>query len=325
MIGPVQERSLVKIEEIEDTARVQALPDQVIHGGARILELQAACGFRAFAEHRLWATEVEAARLGMDARESGIVVHRALEYLWDEVKTQSALIAMTAAERMELLATCIARALSRTAEVSSTAWDAAYVDMQRERLQKLLGAWLELEMERSPFEVKLSEKEFEDVRVGPLRLSVRMDRVDVVEGGEVVIDYKTGLTSPNDWLTDRPNAPQLPLYAILSDPGQLQGVAVGLVRAGEGMELKGYAVGPEVLRKKTKMKFASLEEQVEDWRRVLEGLAEDFAAGDARVAPKRYPTTCERCAQRMLCRLDVSLLDVDGDEEEGSAGEVNRG
>jgi ATP-dependent helicase/nuclease subunit B len=325
LVGPATQRSVAELEELADTARVQALPDQVIHGGARILELQAACGFRAFAEQRLWATEVAATELGMDARESGTVVHRALEYFWDEVKTQSALKEMTTDERALLLQACILRALARTAEASSTAWDAAYVDMQRERLQSLLGAWLELEMERSPFEVKLSEKEFDDVRVGPLRLSVRMDRVDVVDGGEVVIDYKTGLASPNDWLTDRPKAPQLPLYAILSDPDQLQGVAVGLVRAGEGMELKGYAVGPGVLKKPTKMKVANLEAQVEEWRRILEQLAEDFSAGDARVAPNKYPTTCERCAQRILCRLDVSLLEDDGDEEDGSAGEVNRG
>jgi ATP-dependent helicase/nuclease subunit B len=324
MAGAAIKRVVVEIEEFEDTLRVQALPDHVIHGGARILELQAACGFRAFAEQRLWATEVETAKLGMDARESGIVVHRALEYLWDQVKTQSALKAMTDAERTEILGACIVRALSRTAELSSTSWDAAYIDMQRERLQKLLGAWLELEMERSPFEVKLSEKEFEDVRIGPLRLSVRMDRVDLVEGGEVVIDYKTGLASPSDWLTDRPDAPQLPLYAILSDPDQLRGVAVGQVRAGKDMELKGYATAPGVLKKKTKMKFASLEEQVEEWRRVLEQLAKDFASGDARVAPKKYPTTCQRCAQRMLCRLDVSLLEDDGEEEE-AVGEVSHG
>jgi len=322
--GPAPTRSRVEIEEIEDTARVQALPDRVIHGGARVLELQAACGFRAFAEQRLWSTEVETAELGMDALENGTVVHRALEYFWDEVKTQSALRAMTTVERAERLESCIVRALSRTAELSETAWDDAYVAMQRERLRRLLGAWLELELERSPFEVKLSEKEFDDVRVGPLRLSVRMDRVDMVEGGEVVIDYKTGLTSPSDWLTDRPNAPQLPLYAILSDPDQLQGVAVGLVRAGEGMELKGYATGKGVLPKLVKMKTASLAEQVDDWRRVLERLAENFAAGDARVAPNKYPKTCERCGQRILCRLDVSLLDED-EEDAGPGTEENRG
>jgi ATP-dependent helicase/nuclease subunit B len=324
MVRPAVKRSMVEIEEIEDTARVQALPDRVIHGGARVLELQAACGFRAFAEQRLWSTEVETAELGMDALENGTVVHRVLEYFWDEMNTQSALRAMTTAERAERLESCIVRALARAAELSESEWDEAYVAMQRERLRRLLGAWLKLELERSPFEVKLSEKEFEDVRVGPLRLNVRMDRVDVVEGGEVVIDYKTGLTSPSDWLTDRPNKPQLPLYAILSDPDQLQGVAVGLVRAGEGMELKGYATSKGVLPKLVKMKTATLAEQVDDWRRVLEQLAKDFAAGDARVAPNKYPTTCEQCGQRILCRLDVSMLDED--EEDAAPGtEENRG
>ncbi len=50
------------------------------------MQLQAACGFRAFAERRLWATEIEDAELGMDARESGTVVHRALELFWNEVQ-----------------------------------------------------------------------------------------------------------------------------------------------------------------------------------------------------------------------------------------------
>jgi probable DNA repair protein len=323
MVGPPAERRVVEVEEIEDVAIVQALPDRVIRGGARILELQAACGFRAFTEQRLWSTEVETAELGMNARESGTVVHRVLEYFWDDVRTQSALRAMTTVERAERLEACIVRALAKTEEGSESAWDEAYLDMQHTRLRRLLNAWLDLELGRSPFEVKLSEKEFDDVRVGPLRLSVRMDRVDMVEGGEVVIDYKTGLTSPSDWLTDRPKFPQLPLYAILSDPDQLQGVAVGLVRAGEGMELKGYATTVGVLPKLVKMKVASLEAQVEDWRRVLERLAEDFAAGDARVAPNKYPTTCEQCAQRILCRLDVSLLDVD--EEQDASAEGSRG
>jgi ATP-dependent helicase/nuclease subunit B len=61
---------------------------------------------------------------------------------------------------------------------------------------------------------------------------------------------------------------------------------------------------------------------VDDWRRVLANLAEEFHAGDARVAPKKYPATCDRCAQRILCRLDASLLEEDEGE---SAAEVSRG
>jgi ATP-dependent helicase/nuclease subunit B len=325
IMEPIAERSIVQLEEFEDIAHVQALPDRVIQGGARILELQAACGFRAFAEQRLWATELESPELGIDARESGTVVHKILQYFWDEVQTQAALKAMTSTERATLLEACIVRALHQTARLSSTAWDEAYLAIQHNRLRRLIGSWLELELERSPFAVKLSEREFKDVHVGPLRLSVRMDRVDVIEGGEILIDYKTGPASPGDWLTERPDAPQLPLYAILSEASQLQGVAFGLVRAGEGRALKGYATNNGILPKPSRLRAASLEAQVEDWRRVLINLATEFSSGDARVAPKRYPTTCMGCTQRMLCRLDVTLLEDDDETDAELPAEVDRG
>lgn len=63
----------------------------------------------------------------------------------------------------------------------------------------------------------------------------------------------------------------------------------------------------------------------EEWRRVLEALAMAFYSGDARVEPKSYPTTCRHCAQRVLCRLDVSQLEVDEDEDETATAEVSRG
>jgi ATP-dependent helicase/nuclease subunit B len=318
-------RSIVELEVLEDSTRVRELPDQVIRGGARILELQAACGFRAFAEQRLWSTELEDSTLGMDARESGTVVHRVLQIFWDEVRTQSALKAMTPIERAALLDQCIMEGLRRTAELSATSWDAAYVDVQRERLRKLLGPWLEMELTRAPFEVKLSEKEFRDERVGPLRLSVRMDRVDLVEGGEVLIDYKTGDAAPADWLTGRPAAPQLPLYAVLSKERTLQGVAFGLVRAGKDMAFKGYEAKKGILPKATKMRASSLESQVDEWEHVLIELATQFHAGDVRVDPNKYPATCEHCGQRILCRLDTASLERDEVEENGSAEEDSRG
>jgi RecB family exonuclease len=186
---------------------------------------------------------------------------------------------------------------------------------------------LELESELElPFEVKLSEKKLDDVRIGPLRLNIRLDRVDVVEGGEVLIDYKTGHASPNDWLTSRPDAPQLPLYAILTQADQLQGVAFGLVRAGEGRGLKGYAAIDGVLPKASKLREApTLQAQVERWREVLVALGEEFSSGDARVRPKTYPGTCSHCKQRLICRLDVSLLEEDDEQDDSSFAEVSRG
>ncbi|HEY6412164.1 MAG TPA: PD-(D/E)XK nuclease family protein, partial [Edaphobacter sp.] len=307
-----EERVPVAVEIVEDGAGIPPLPDRVVRGGAQILQLQAACGFKAFAERRLWATEIEAAGLGMDARESGNVVHKALELFWDEVQTQESLKGMTQGQQDTLLRQCIVEALKKTAELSRTAWDEAYVEMQRDRLLRLLSPWLDLERARPEFAVKLSEKNFNDVRIGPLRLSVRVDRVDVTAGGELLIDYKTGAATPNDWLTERPDAPQLPLYAVLSEQ-EVKGVAFGLVRAGKEMGLKGYAGADGILVKAARMKMP-MEMQLEEWRRVLEGLASAFHAGDARVAPKSYPMTCRHCAQRELCRLDVSTLERNDDE-----------
>jgi ATP-dependent helicase/nuclease subunit B len=312
------QRVTVAVETVEDGARIPTLPDQVVRGGAQILQLQAACGFRAFAERRLWATEIEAAGLGLDARESGNVIHRGLELFWGEVQTQEKLKAMTQGQQETLLRQCVVEALGKTAELSSTAWDEAYVEMQRDRLMRLLGPWLDLERARPEFAVKLSEKDFNDVRIGPLRLSVRVDRVDVTAGGELLIDYKTGAASPNDWLTERPDAPQLPLYAVLSET-EVKGVAFGLVRAGKEMGLKGYAGETGILVKASRMKMP-MEMQMEEWRRVLGELANAFHEGDARVAPKNYPMTCRHCAQRELCRLNVAVLEQNEDEDGSEVG-----
>ncbi len=181
---------------------------------------------------------------------------------------------------------------------------------------RLLRPWLEMELARPAFEVMHREEKASDVRIGPLHLNVRMDRVDLTAAGEVVIDYKTGTASPSEWLSERPDAPQLPLYAALADPEQLGGVVFGLVRVGKGMAWKGFAADEGVLAKPAKMEKETFPEQVEEWRRVLTALAEQFAAGDAQVSPKSFPKTCEHCAQRLLCRVDgLSLEDGDADLE----------
>lgn len=316
---PEMEAAVIEMEKIEDSTPLPPLPDQVIRGGAEILRLQAACGFRAFAERRLWSTELQDVEIGLDAAERGTIVHLVLERFWNEVKTQSALRAMSASEREALLEQCIAGALQKSERLSATPWDEAYLDMQHKRLHNLLRPWLEIELARPTFSVKLSEKELKDVQIGPLRLSVRVDRVDIGENGEIIIDYKTGVAKPGEWLSDRPDAPQLPLYAVLSETADLEAVAFGQVRAGREMGLQGFSTSDRSGIRIPKQRPADLKEQVEEWRRVLTSLAEDFAGGDIRVRPKRYPTTCSYCAQRLLCRIDPASFEEELDDDETEA------
>ncbi len=140
-----------------------------------------------------------------------------------------------------MLDAVIGEGLGKIANLSASDWDDAYVAMQRERLRRLLRPWLEHELARPWFAVKQREEKANDVQIGPLHLNLRVDRVDETEGGELVIDYKTGRASTNDWLSERPDAPQLPLYAVMSDATRLGGVAFARLRVGKEMGWKGFA------------------------------------------------------------------------------------
>jgi ATP-dependent helicase/nuclease subunit B len=64
---------------------------------------------------------------------------------------------------------------------------------------------------------------------GPFRLTARADRIDVLQGGGLVItDYKTGAI-PNDNRVNAGLAPQLPLEAAIAAEGGFEGIAPGAV------------------------------------------------------------------------------------------------
>ncbi|MEO7029506.1 MAG: PD-(D/E)XK nuclease family protein [Acidobacteriaceae bacterium] len=309
----------IALEEIEDAAPLPPLASTSVRGGSLVLKLQAACGFRAFAEIRLGASPLEPASPGFDARQTGVFLHETLDRFWRQVETQDALRAMSQAERAAALEAAIDASLPRNLRPDGP-WDDAYVSVQKDRLRSVLLQWLDRELQRGPFRVTVREQK-KEVSVGPLTLRVRMDRIDEVEGGTLLVDYKTGgKSSPKDWEGERPDDPQLPLYALLPEAKDLQGIAFAKVRPGKEMKWLGYS-GPGHLPKPAAMEHATLAEQIEAWRYVLEQLAQDFSAGKADVSPKEYPFTCTHCAQRLLCRLDVAALTAD--EEGNEAADVD--
>ena len=312
----------IELETLEDSTNIP-LKDARTQGGSSILQLQAACGFRAFAEKRLFSTAPESREPGMDARERGDSVHVALQQLWTELHTQANLRSLTLEQRNAELSRAIDYSLRKVEVAADSAWDSAYLGLQRERLHRLLSVWLEVELTRPPFEVELREQEYEDVAIGPLRLSLRIDRIDRVFNetgealGEVILDYKTGIAGPSDWQTERPDEPQLPLYAALREPGTVAAIAFASLRPGKEMGLSGLAAGDGILPRAARFAFESLEDQIADWHRILTNLAIDFSEGDARVRPKSYPSTCEFCRQRIVCRVDPAIfegLNDEGDE-----------
>ena len=329
---PEAAREAVALEVVEDAATLPRLENAAVQGGANVLKLQAACGFRAFAEVRLGSKPLGERELGMDAGERGNAVHAALEHFWKQVQTQERLLALTPAERAAQVSLAAEHGLRHEERRSETRWDRAYLRLQRRRLERLLEQWLKVEETRPAFEVVQQEEQRRDAVVGPLRLTVRMDRVDRVDGRQVVLDYKTGAVKTAAWLGERPDEPQVPLYALLASEaeatgGRLGAAGFGAIRAGKEMGLRGFEDGSGLLTatgtREQVMEGEDFAHQVELWRERLHRLAYEFAEGDARVRPKIYPGTCERCGQRMLCRVDAARLELgaEDDADEGEEGE----
>jgi probable DNA repair protein len=312
--APPPEPDPIALDLVSDDTPIPPPPDRVLQGGAAILKSQAECGFRAFAEKRLFSSALESIALGLDPRERGSLVHAVLESFWAEVQTQAALQQMNRDQREDQLNRSIDVAFAKHHSRVETGWSTAYLGIERQRLLNLLHPWLDYEATmRSPFAVKSREQELKGVPIGPLRLDVRVDRIDLAlsdgePAGEIILDYKTGLAKPADWLGPRPDEPQLPLYAVLSNQPQLAAIAFANIRAGDELGLCGFQARDGVLPKAAKLQAESLAAQVEEWREVLTRLAEDFHAGQTSVSPKRYPGTCKYCQQRLLCRLDPATL-----------------
>lgn len=264
------------------SARGPALPltASPTRGGASLFKHQAACPFNAFARLRLGATVPDQPVAGFSPIERGNLLHDALAMVWRELGSSIRLHALDDnAEHTLLMRTTgeLLRALQqkRPRELSNF-----YCQLEQERLVRLLTAWLAQERTRPPFTVIAIEEE-SLVQFAGLQLNLRIDRVDQLQDGSLLlIDYKTGEPRAKSWLGERPDEPQLPLYAV-SHADPVAAIAFAQINA-KTMQWIGTGDLP-IYHDGIKPPPLEWPHQLEEWHRVLQRLAQDFIAGDARV------------------------------------------
>jgi len=267
-----------------------------------VLADQAACPFRAFAKYRLGAREMAAADIGISPSERGNVAHEALEYFWRDIGSQHELLARTPQEIDAVIKRSVSAALdSRLSRRHRNASLERSRTLEQQRLHDLLTEWLELERRRQDFTV-LEREEQRSVDVGGLTLQIKADRLDrFADGTHAILDYKTSeKQGVKDWEGDRPNAPQLMLYATKSQHVISSVQFAFLVPGATGLD--GYQ-GQE------------LEQRLPEWRTVVENLGASFVQGNAAVDPKYGARSCEFCELHSLCRIaEVRPFDAPEDE-----------
>jgi len=304
----------------EEQAAILPWPIEQNAGGAEILRRQAACAFQSFASRRLDARPMDATDWGLEARERGSVVHKILEDLWTELRTRDALLKAREEARLHaMVQQHVAATLQRyRGRAPKHSWTQAYLDAEQERIVSLIEEWLDYEAQRADFTVEAGEEKLA-AAVGDLKLQVRVDRIDAVAGGRVIIDYKTGLPNAVSWDGPRPDEPQLPLYAGFGQIDNLKGVLLGRVREDKVKFIGRVEDARMVMPGDAKLARPPYSAgMLRGWQYVLRDLGQQFLNGEAQVDPKQYPKTCEFCDLSGLCRIAENDPAAGGDESDES-------
>jgi probable DNA repair protein len=315
---------------IEDFSRIPYPPGKV-EGGAGVLTAQSQCPFKAFATARLAAQGWEPAEAGLTASQRGILLHAVLHAVWagppDGIRSQNQLQDLKA---QRAVAGLVRRVLREkiSAELRQR-MPKRYLELEEQRLTRLVNEWLDYEATRISFEVTETEAE-RTIHLAGLTFDLRLDRIDrLTDNSLLVIDYKSGDVSPKSWELPRPDDVQLPLYAGFAlDPNEeLGGLVFAKVRAGD-LAFAGRVGNAKATLLANLPPNSSLvrnsfsAELLIDWRDHIEQLAKDFLAGRAEVDPREYPKTCERCGLQTLCRIqehqDQMEAEDDSEDEDGA-------
>lgn len=278
-------RALAQARSLEPVAsgRGPAVPAGQVRGGAGLFKAQAACPFNAFARYRLGARRPEPPALGLTPAQRGTLVHRALASFWRGIENSEALAALSEEDLQALVAEICQTEMDYLRYPGYQLRHRQYLALERERLQALIERWLDLEKQRPPFVVEAIEQR-RTVRFDGRELSLTIDRIDRLENDErLLIDYKTGASlNVRQWDGERPDEPQLPLYAI-SDKDPVSGIAFAQLHPAsvQWIGLGALSTPPRGIQPDEDWDGRHAE-----WSEVMTRLAREFFAGEAPVAFK---------------------------------------
>jgi len=287
---------------------VEAGELKLIAGGSGLLEDQSHCPFKAFARRRLKIKPLGEAGIALSAAERGSLLHEALFHLWGTIGDSAALAAMDNDKAASVVDHAVSAAIEDLPVYRRGGMGPDYFELESQRLKRLLGEWLLVERQRPEFTVVGREKAI-SLKLEGLDITLRADRIDeLADGAQFIIDYKSGVSNPQDWLGERPARPQLPLYGLAMSE-TVAGLAFAQVRtrdckytgAGQTEVAPGVQSDIEKLVKE-KMPVKDWEDLTAAWQGNLQRLAREFISGQAQVDPLK-DSSCTYCGLQALCRV----------------------
>jgi RecB family exonuclease len=254
-------------------------------------------------------------------------VHQALHFFWARLSRQSQLLNLDEQARSAMIDVAVARAIKEFEVRRPDLFGHTFTELEHSRVAALIDEWLRVDEGRPPFSISSVELRHE-AEIADIRLRTQIDRIDRYQAGDaestgpatgpdkshvdaLIIDYKTG--NPNNtrissWDGERPDDPQLPLYALTAD-ADVGGVLFARVSKGK-CGYVGLMRGGSTIPGVTALSAEQWREQLDSWRSALENLSSEYRRGDARVRPKSS-RSCDVCDLHSFCRIHEQSTDAE--------------
>ena len=297
-----------QLEPLDDSKGTAVDLTAPVRGGVKPLTLQAECGFHSYGEVRLGAELLEAPVPGIDPRDRGMLLHKALELVWIKLGGWFNLQGTDEQVRTPMI--------HQSVEAAVVYVYRGFVPMELQpavrresfRLERLIEDLLKREIARAPFDVDELEVR-RDVAIAGGSFQLRIDRIDALEGGGyAILDYKSGEPRTPRWDADKFRDPQLLAYLVAERERGVQAlVNVALTRGRARFVGKASRTGllPDVKGKNASKVpaeeiDAAWQADQEQWLQRLGDVAASYLAGQATVQPA--PDVCRNCHLTVLCR-----------------------
>lgn len=207
--------SFAAVDNVERVALDAGPPHSIgekVQGGAYTVQRQNTEPFSAFAYGRLGIQELIPFESGIPARSRGTIVHRGLHALYADHPDLQQIRNWDEAALLTQVSEAAGLAIAKFFKHANGA-HRRLIELERERLCKLLLEFVGAEIDRPEFSVDALECNLTFEHAG-VALDLQVDRVDTLEDGTMLIaDYKTGATKSLLNKGGTPNDLQLVVYS----------------------------------------------------------------------------------------------------------------
>ncbi len=277
------------LEHVDDHLAPPVQEGEHVSGGTGLLKAQAVCPAWAFYQYRLGAKTLKTPVAGLDNMARGSLVHGVLEAFWRK-RHYADLRDMSADSFMQALTDAVHSTIQAFAAESSVA-SATVLELEAERLLRLVGDWLTYEKARGVSFRIVDCEVGKKVQICGIEVTLKIDRVHQLEaGGLEFIDYKTGqMPKIKSWGEDRITEPQLPIYATFyADPDeQVAGIHFGMVKTAEhgfsGISVENFEAEQGKRKPVFANDFSDWQQLLQHWKTAIEAIATEVREGEAAV------------------------------------------